>query len=208
MTPVAVVDQARPTSLRERNKARTRAELEEAAVALFASRGFDRVTVDDIAAASGVSRRTFFRYFDSKEDVLLADQAQRLVDLRAAFVDRPPDEPLVAAVRKALLVIADAYEDERPTMFVKIRLIFSTPSVMARNLERQVAWENTLAELIAERLGVDVATSLEARVLGTSAIAAVRAAVGVWLDSGGAANLHDVCAEALDILLDGRRPLG
>jgi AcrR family transcriptional regulator len=207
MAPVAVVDQARPTSLRERNKARTRAELEDAAIGLFARHGFDGVTVDDIAAASGVSRRTFFRYFDSKEDVLLAEQGQRLIDLQAAFLARAADEPLVVSVRESLLVIAAAYEAERPVTLVKIRLIFSTPSVMARNLERQVAWEDTLAELVAGRLGVEVNTSLEARVLGTSAIAAMRAGFRVWLDSGGVANLHDVCAEALDILLDGRRPL-
>ena len=194
-------------SLRERNKARTRAELEEAALGLFARHGFDRVTVDDIAAASGVSRRTFFRYFDSKEDVLLADQPRRLAEAREAFVARPADEPLLTSVRHALLRVADSYESDRQVMLAKVRIIASTPSVLARSLERQVAWESTVAELVADRLGVDAGTSLIARVVGASAIAAIRVAVRLWAEGSGAADLHELTAEALDLLAAGLHPL-
>ncbi len=196
-----------PTSLRERNKARTRAELEEAAVGLFVRHGFERVTVDEIAAASGVSRRTFFRYFDSKEDVLLADQPRRLSELRAAFVVRPAGEPLLEVVRNALLTVADAYDRERKVMLPKVRIITSSPSVLARSLERQVAWERTLAELVAERLTVDPETSLAARVVGTTATAAMRAAVGLWLDSDEDVTLHALAAQALDLLAGGLQHL-
>src|ERR671927_90907 len=110
-------DSAAPVEgLRERHRKRTAADLEEAALRLFSAKGFDAVTIDDIAAAADVSRRTFFRYFASKEDVILSDPPRRLDELQVALDRRPADEPAMTALRQAILSLAGSYEEQREQM--------------------------------------------------------------------------------------------
>src|SRR4029450_11519761 len=91
----------KPISLRERKKARTRRALVEAALRLFAERGFEATTVADIADAADVSPRTFFTYFPAKEDVLFADAQDRIDRLQDALAKRAPDESFLDALRRA-----------------------------------------------------------------------------------------------------------
>src|SRR4029450_9819496 len=91
----------KPISLRERKKARTRRALVEAALRLFAGRGFEATTVADIADAADVSPRTFFSYFPAKEDVLFADAKDRIDRLQDALAKRAPDESFLDALRRA-----------------------------------------------------------------------------------------------------------
>jgi len=88
--------------LRERNKLRRREQITDAALRLFAERGFDGVTIDQIAHVADVSRRTFFRYFARKEDVLIAWKQQMADELRAALAGRPAGEPPLEAVHRAV----------------------------------------------------------------------------------------------------------
>ena len=98
----------KPISLRERKKARTRRALVEAALRLFAERGFEATTVAEIAEAADVSPRTFFTYFPAKEDVLFADAQDRIDRLQDALAKRAPDESLLDALRRAAReVLAD-----------------------------------------------------------------------------------------------------
>src|SRR5687767_7500056 len=99
--------------LRERRRAQTADEIERIALALFVERGFGAVTVEEIASSAGVSPRTFFRYFPSKELVLLRDQDRRISQLRDALAARPDDEPVLASMRRALLDMAEVYEADR-----------------------------------------------------------------------------------------------
>ena len=197
------VDEERPRpGLRERRKALTAAELEAAAYRLFGERGFDNVTVDDIAAEADVSRRTFFRYFASKEDVLLADHFVQLARLREAMADRPEDEPIVTALRNALLSLTSDFEERKEKVILRGRLMRDTPSLQARSLVHQKLWEDAMQEMVAARLGVDPVLDLRPGVVAAAALAAMRVAFTVWLTAGCKGDLIALTTEALD-LLDG-----
>lgn len=199
MTPQA---DARAEGLRERHRKRTTADLEEAALTLFGERGFDGVTIDDIAAAADVSRRTFFRYFASKEDVILSDHPKRLDELQAALDRRPADEPAMTALRHAILSLAGTYEEDREHMLRRFRLITTTQSLEARSLCLQRNWETAVTEMVAARMGVDPAADLRPGVVASTTLAAMRIATANWLAGGGQGDISEIVAAALD-LLDG-----
>ena len=186
--------------LRERRKRLTAAELEAAALRLFSERGFDSVTVDDIAAEADVSRRTFFRYFASKEDVLLADHFVQLARLRAAMADRPADEPILTALRNAILSMTGDFEDRKEMVILRGRIMRNTPSLQARSLVHQRAWEDAMQEMVAQRLAVDPNVDLRPGVVAATALAAMRVAFTNWLVAGAVGDLIAMTAEALDLL--------
>src|ERR1700710_576121 len=124
-----------PLGLRERNKLRTRQEIADATIRLAADRGLEHVTIEQIAAAADVAPRTFFRYFDSKEDALLADHPDRLELLREALQSRPPSEGPLTAVRAAILDVAGDFEDHREMMLCKVQLMEQNPTLRGRSLE-------------------------------------------------------------------------
>ena len=192
-------ERSRP-GLRERRKALTAAELEAAAYRLFGERGFDNVTVDDIAAEADVSRRTFFRYFASKEDVLLADHFVQLARLREAMEARPPDEPIVTALRNALLSLTGDFEERKEKVILRGRLMRDTPSLQARSLVHQKLWEDAMQEMVAAKLGVDPVKDLRPGVLASAALAAMRVAFTLWLTAGCDGDLIELTTEALDFL--------
>src|SRR5271154_6532332 len=88
---------AAPPGLRQRKRQQTRERLTRAAMALFLDRGFEATTLDDIAAAADISRRSFFHYFDSKEDVVFAWQEESTAALIAAVAARPASESMLSA---------------------------------------------------------------------------------------------------------------
>jgi AcrR family transcriptional regulator len=188
--------------LRERRKRLTATELEAAAYRLFGERGFDAVTVDDIAAEADVSRRTFFRYFASKEDVLLADHFVQLARLREAIAARPPDEPIVTALRNALLSLTGDFDDRKEMIILRGRLMRDTPSLQARSLVHQKLWEDAMQEMVAARLGVDPVADLRPGLVSATTLAAMRVAFTNWLAAGCDGDLIKLTTEALD-LLDG-----
>lgn len=194
-------------TLRERNQERTRAEIAQHALALFGARGFDEVTVDDIAASAGISRRTFFRYFDTKEDALLPGDASRLERLRAALQAGPVLEGPFDAVRGAVLDLAQDYETDSVDFLQQARLVLATPSVHARSLEHQAEWEAVIRTFAAERTG-QPATSLLPQLLAAGCMAALRTALATWLHDDGRTDVVALAAEALDAIGDGLRHHG
>ncbi|HEY3239047.1 MAG TPA: TetR family transcriptional regulator [Acidimicrobiia bacterium] len=196
-------EEGSPPGLRERHRRRTAAQLEEVALRLFVERGFDATTVDDIAAAAEVSRRTFFRYFASKDDVLLSDHPRRLAELRTALAARPSSEPILTALRQALMSMTGTYEEDRERLLRRATVMRGTPSLQARSLMLQRDWEQAVSEMVAEHLGVDAHGDLRAVVVAAATMGATRAAFGVWLEGGGKAHLPSLVAEALDLLDSG-----
>ncbi|WP_329240147.1 TetR family transcriptional regulator [Actinoallomurus sp. NBC_01490] len=140
------------TSLRERKKARTRAEIQRHALRLFAERGYDATTVEDIADAAEVARSTFFRYFATKEDVVLFDDVDpQLEDALAAI---PAGTPLLAALIQAIrATFAELDEHKRVHEELRMRLVRTVPEIAAARRARG-AWDvEQAARLVASALG-------------------------------------------------------
>jgi AcrR family transcriptional regulator len=196
----ATVAEDAPPGLRERKKQRTAEQLSQAAVQLFAARGFDETTIEDIAAAAEVSPRTFFRYFASKEDVVLAGLLDAVDVLGEAIESRPADEPVLTAVHRAALSLADFYAASREHLLVLARLIQQAPSVKARDLELRATWEDRVTADVARRLRVDPARDLRPRLVATVALAALHVAVESWITRGGRCELPPLVDEAFALI--------
>lgn len=196
------VDTRSQPGLRERNKERKRHRIRAAALAAFVARGFDDVTVEEIADQADVSKSTLFRYFPTKEDLVLGDDDARLDALRAALVDRPPGEPVIVSLRAALISLASAYEDDRQELLGRYRIIRATPALLARSLEYQAEREDALAAAIAARQPGASAADIRPRVLAAAGMAVVRTAMRTWLTVDTDADLLDLVADSLDALVD------
>lgn len=184
--------------MRERKKARRREQITNAALRLFSERGFDGATIDDIAAAADVSRRTFFRYFARKEDVIL-DWKQRTADeLRAALAARPAAEPPLEAIHRALATVAAGYS-ARPDLALGLMSLFESGPTLQPGSDYQ-AWDSVLTEGIARRMGVDPTRDPGPRLLATVGFAVLAATVNSWGESGGKVDLVELLDEGFAAL--------
>lgn len=190
-------------SLRERKKERTRATIERVALDLFEASGFDGTTIEDIATAAEIAPRTFFHYFPSKEDVVLADYAARLEKILAALRDRPADETPWEALRSAFLGVAVDYEAARSQLLRRFRIVQAEPAVGARSLQLQAGWESAVAAVVAGRLRTDASRDVVPGVLAGAALAAMRASLVRWLADGGRTSLPDHLIECFDLMSAG-----
>lgn len=192
---------AHAPTLRERNKARARSEIATAALRLFADRGFEGVTVDEIVAAAGVSRRTFFRYFETKEDALLADYPELNIRLTETLDSRGREEP-IEAVRAGLHRMADWYVERSEAVLERSRVIRDALHLAARNLEFLSQWERAIACTLAGPLGQDPSDLLP-RTAAAAVVGAFRAGLTQWVRSSCAEDLHLLTDRALDLVAGG-----
>lgn len=173
-----------PLGLRERKKLQRRHDIEAAALELFESDGFDGTTIDAIAAAAGIAPRTFFYYFSTKEDVVLADYARRLERIVEELINRPDDEAPWPSLRSSFLVVAADYESEREQLIRRFAIMAANPTVFARNLQLQAGWEDALTIALAERLMDRPGPAIGPRLLASAALAAMRSSLQHWLATG------------------------
>jgi AcrR family transcriptional regulator len=169
--------------LRERKKLRRREQITEAALRLFAERGFEGATIEDIAAAADVSRRTFFRYFARKEDVIFDWKQRTGEELRQALAARPPGEAPLEAVHRALATVAADYA-ARPDLTLGLIRLFESGPTLQPDADYQ-AWDAVLTEGIARRLAVDPALDPEPRLIATVGFAVLVATIESWRASDG-----------------------
>lgn len=193
--------------LRARKKQERRRAIESAALALFEADGFDETTVEAIAAAVDIAPRTFFTYFPTKEDVVLADHASRLDRIVTELERRPAGEPSWAALRAAFLTAAGDYETERAEIARRFAIMAKTPSVYARSLQLQAGWEDEVAAALTRRGSVD-ATDIGPRLLAAAALAAMRSSLQHWLSTGREDPLPQLVERCFDHLADGLSQLG
>ena len=148
---------------------------------MFADRGFEETTVDDIADALGVSRRTLFRYFASKNDMVWGDFDWVLGRLRRCLDATASDEPLHEALRRAA-VESNRYEDDQlPELRIRMRLITGVPALQAHSALRYAEWREVIAEWVGERLGCEPA-DLIPQTVAHAALGTSMAAFLVWVD--------------------------
>lgn len=190
---MAEIEPAAP--LRERKKARVRDDLVRAALTSIAERGFEHTTIDEIARAAGVSRRTFFRYFDCKEAVVFAGYGERLERFRRLLGSRPTHEPTLAAVRRAALAIAEEYMRSRRELVRQYQLVQTSPALVAYELELDRGWLAALTEAFRSDL-----PQLEAKVLAGATLGVFRAVLTEWFEGKGRADLVELGARAFDLL--------
>ena len=194
-----------PTALQHRRNATARA-IERTALGLFARRGFDAVSVDDVAAAAGISQRTFFRYFGSKDDVLLGYQRRIDERLVAALRARPAGEGAVTALRNAYLETSTVAPADRADVIVRARVLADAPGLHARSRGEQAAGTAIVAGLLADRMGAD-AVDLRPVTVAAAMNAVARSAWDRWVAGGGATDPAAHIGAALALLESGLAPL-
>ncbi|MDI2128838.1 TetR family transcriptional regulator [Yinghuangia seranimata] len=192
-----------PLSLRERKKRRTREAIRREAYRLFRDQGFDETTVEEIAEAAEVSPSTFFRYFPTKEDVVLTDEYDPLIIklMREGPADATFIEMLRGAVLGPLRVLMEA---EREEMVIRMQLMVSVPSLRKRSQLQQTEGWRMLSEAFAERTGKDPADP-RLRYAAAAIGSALNEAMLSWAEDGCEGSPADRMEEALDFVETGLR---
>ncbi len=154
--------------------------LELIALRLFTEQGFEATTVDQIASAAGVSRRTFFRYFDSKSAVLWSEFDAEVATIRALLAETPDGLPVMAAVRRAVLAANHYRARDVPELRTRMSLLGSVPELVASAAVHYDAWERAVSDFVARRSG-QPADSLYPLAVGRAVLAACRAGYDRWV---------------------------
>lgn len=168
----------RPAGLRGRKRAQTHARIQAEAMRLFFERGFEATTLDDIAEAAEVSRRSLFHYFASKEEIVFSAKADFPNLVAEAVSRRPADEPLLDMVENALIDLAMRYQTAQARDLA--RLIHETPALSAGDQAKYEKVERVLAKALAERKGLPE-TDIACRVTAATAIGILKLSTEVWL---------------------------
>lgn len=178
-------------------RAAVRAELGPVALELFMDKGFDNVTVDELAAATGVSRSTFLRYFGTKEDAALSafnSQGQQALD---AVRERPASEDDWTALRHGLGVIVDECRLNSEQALALNRLLMCTPALRARRQEQKHELLPLLAQVLADRGGSGSALACEVK--AAAALNCLSSALAHWTRSDGKLDLAGLVDEAFAV---------
>jgi mycofactocin system transcriptional regulator len=154
-------------------------ELELVALRLFSEQGFEQTTVDEIATVAGIGRRTFFRYFDSKADVLWSQFDTEVSNIRALLIDVPEDLSVMAAVRRVVIAANHYNAEDVPELRVRINLIRSVPALAASAAIHYAAWERAVSDFVARRINQSP-DSLYPLAVGRATLATCRAAYEQW----------------------------
>jgi AcrR family transcriptional regulator len=167
--------------LRERKRQQTRERLTRVAMALFLERGFEATTLDDIAAAADISRRSFFHHFESKEDVVFAWQEESTAALIAAVAARPANESMLAAAENAISEMVRQLKPGEAMAMAQLKR--DNPALQARDQVKYEKLERALAEALGQRAGHKT-EKLQARLVAMIATGAMRIGGELWAAEG------------------------
>ena len=184
--------------LRETKKAATRRALVVAANRRFHRHGFEQTTIDEICADARVSRRTFFRYFESKEALAFPHRAERFERFLALLDGNGHGHNPVDGLRAICETFAREYSANRDQLLAQQRLVDSVPALTAREHEIDRDWEAAMAATFRRRFGDGAAADRRARLMAGAAIGVIRATMRYWYEKDGAPDLERLGQQALD----------
>jgi AcrR family transcriptional regulator len=172
-----------------------RSEIADAAMRLFIEQGFEATTVEQVATTVGMSSRSVFRYFATKEDMVVGSMEQIGHDIAGALQARPAAESPWEALRRALDGPLQALTDDDSVALARSTLLATTPSLRAAQQQKHASWNDLLVPSLTPRLaGPAAGRDLQARAIVAAVLACLDVAVGEWVRSGG--------KKPLDVLLD------
>ena len=187
------------SGLRERKRAKTREQIIEATVTLCLQHGFRKVTIQQIVDSVDVSRRTFFRYFRTKEDVILERIRSFCDDVQIDLQSRPQEEPIWDSLVASLSRFIKRSALNAVGMVSLHRMMMENASLRARKFEIPSTWETALLPEVRKRIGRGREQDTRARVLVAAAIASANVAFDVWHESGGKVSLNRVAQSAFKL---------
>lgn len=195
---MASAEEAQPR-LWERSRQRAYAEITAVAMDLFLANGFEQTTIDEIVAAAGISRRSFFRYFGTKEDIVLGHFMAEGSVLRAELRRRPEDEDVWTALRGALFALEDAAVDRERILAIS-KMMYQNPSLRARSIEKHLRWYDDLVPEVERRLGEGPGATLRAKAIVGCVITCLDLAGEAWTQDGGIEPLRSYFDAALEAI--------
>jgi mycofactocin system transcriptional regulator len=176
----------------------THLDLERLGIEMFTRFGYAKTSVEQIAGSAGISRRTFFRYFSTKADVVWGDFEREVERLRTTLEAVPANVPMITALRHAVVEFNRVPPEETEHHRARLRLILGEPDLIARSMVKFAGWRQVIAEFAGRRLGRDP-TGLLPQVVGECALGASVAAYRRWFVDEGA-ELSDLMDEAFRVL--------
>jgi AcrR family transcriptional regulator len=185
--------QTASVGLRERKKHRTTLALQDAAYRLFAEKGYRQTTVDDIAAAAGVSTRTYYRYYKNKEDVVLRPLGDSLEHYREILAGRPSSEPAMQALQESFMEFTSEVED--PVMRKRLELVAKEPELQRGAFALGTQWQNKITSDLVVKAP---AGQTDRRNLWLAAGMGITLWIGslrLWVESGSKRALTDIVAD-------------
>lgn len=187
--------------LRERKKRRTRQAIRQAAFRLIGQQGYEQTTVEQIAEAAEVSASTVFRYFATKEDIILTDEYDPV--LERAILDRPADEPPLVALREAVVTsLRSLYDEVRPEFLLRMQLVREVPALRAQMHEGMDQNIEVLCGVLSERTGRP-RDDFELRVVVGAVFGALTQVLFEWVDRQSEWDLVETVDRALAVLARG-----
>lgn len=178
--------------LREKKKEQTREQLVIAALRLFTERGYEETSVDDIVDIVNVSKRTFFRYFQSKDDVLVAWVDNFVDKVCIVLESRPSDENPMLALERAFVIAVDLYESQRSLTIALERIIALTPAILGQKLVKLDRCAEIISKVLAKRMQVNAQRDFAPAILARCGVGILEAAVDRWRALGNKGSLSGI----------------
>jgi AcrR family transcriptional regulator len=191
-------------SLRARKKAATEAALQDAALALFARKGYDATTIEEIVADADVSRRTFFRYFGSKEEVVFKGTENDIDAFRELLMERPPEETDVEALKSAVIEFLNYLERRKAPILEFVEVVLASATLRARAAELEGRWTTGAAEGLSLRAGSTTGAGIQMkhRLLAAMGVAVLIESIQLWT-RGHAEDAEEAVRDAFKTIEDG-----